>query len=434
MLNPDTIARILGRIWASPRIAEDFAAICATGGRFAGTESEQRAVEWLAARLPEATGQTVQREAIPYRGWTRGPSCVRAAGVAWPAQALGRSPATPEGGVTAPLLDLGRGTPAEIAAAGTRVRGAIVLARHEFMLGTGHMHRRRKYEAARAAGAAGFLIACHEPGLMPVTGSAGDGEPGNIPCAGISYEAGAALAALDGQKVTLVTNGAFEDRHAENLFSTIGGRGPELVVLSAHIDGHDLAQSAIDNASGLACALAVAEAIRDIVPGLARGVQVALFNIEEWALLGSAAHLAGLTAPERARRVLNVNLDSVAGADNLTALTSNVPGMDEFLRSALAPCGLALPVARPFFGNSDHANFLRHGIPALRLAAGYDRPHSNIRLLLTPADTPDKVRVEELKYAASIAAVLVLAGCASEAPPVPRMDAETARRVTTPPP
>ena len=428
----EVMERVLGRIWASERILEDFHAICATGGRFAGTESERRAVAWLAPRLAEATGAPVLREAIPYRGWTRGPAWLRAGGAEFPAQALGRSPATPAGGLTAPLLDMGRGTPAQMAAAGDAVRGATVLVRHEYMLGTGHMHRRRKYEAAREAGAAAFLIACHEPGLLPVTGSAGDGGPGNIPCAGISAEAGAALAALDGQPVTLVTQGSFEDSRAENLLATVAGRGPELVVLSAHIDGHDLAQSAIDNASGLACALAVAEALRDIVPALPRGMQVGLFNIEEWALLGSAAHLANMDDAERTRRVLNVNLDSVAGEAGLTALTSGVPGMAAFLRAALAPAGLRLPVAEPFFGNSDHANFLRHGIPALRLAAGYDLPHSNLRFLLTPADTPDKVRPEQLKHAAAIAALIVLAGCAAPVPPVPRMDAETARRVTTP--
>ena len=52
------------------------------------------------------------------------------------------------------------------------------------------------------------------------------------------------------------------------------------------------------------------------------------------------------------------------------------------------------------------------------------------RVLLTPADTPDKVHPHQLKLAASIAAMLVLAGCASEALPVPRMDEATVRRIT----
>lgn len=431
MLKPGVIEAVLGRIWASPRILEDFAAICATGGRFSGTASEKAAVEWLAPRLAEATGAVVQREAIAYRGWTRiGARVTDAHGVTHQAEALGRSPSTPPEGLEARLLDLGRGTPEQILAAGEAVRGAIILVRHEFMMGTGHMHRRKKYESARDAGAAGFLIACHEPGLLPVTGSAGDGAPGNIPCAGLPHEAGAALAAQSGRRIRLFVEGAFEDRHAENLLATVPGQGEELVVLSAHIDGHDLACSAIDNATGLACALTVIEAIRDVVPGLPRGVQVGLFNIEEWALLGSAAHLAGMPPAERAKRVLNVNLDSLAGAEGITALTSGVPGMAEFLHAALAPAGMAVGISAPFMGNSDHANYLRHGIPALRLCAGFDRPQSNMRFLLTPADTPDKVHPHQLKLAASIAALLVLAGCGSAAPPVPRLDEAAARRIT----
>ena len=37
-----------GAIWSSPRITEDFTALCACGGRFAGTESELRARELMA--------------------------------------------------------------------------------------------------------------------------------------------------------------------------------------------------------------------------------------------------------------------------------------------------------------------------------------------------------------------------------------------------
>ena len=53
-----------------------------------------------------------------------------------------------------------------------------------------------------------------------------------------------------------------------------------------------------------------------------------------------------------------------------------------------------------------------------------------MRFLLTPADTPDKVHPHQLKTAASIAALLVLAACANPGTPVPRLDAEAARRIT----
>ena len=49
--------------------------------------------------------------------------------------------------------------------------------------------------------------------------------------------------------------------------------------------------------------------------------------------------------------------------------------------------------------NSDHANFAAHGIPAVRLIAGFGVPASNLRLLLTAADTREKVRPDELDQA-----------------------------------
>ena len=423
------LEKVLGRIWASTRILDDHAAICATGGRFCGTESETKAREFLAGRLREITGREPAREPVPYLGWSRGPASVRLPnGTSFAAQGLVRSPSTPAGGLTARFVDLGRGTQDDIARVGAAAKGAIVLVRHEFMMGTGHLHRRFKYELARGAGAAGFLIATCEPGGLPVTGSSGDGSPGHIPCAGISHEEGAALAAIDGQTITLSVEGTFENRTSYNLLAEIPGQSDEMIVLSAHIDGHHQAQSAIDNGTGLTAALAAAGAVRDVVPNLRRGLQIGFFTVEEWALLGSRDHLAKLGSNEKSRLAFNINLDSCAGAAKITALTSGVPGISQFIKDALAPAGLSIGQYAPFMGNSDHANYVRNGIPALRLCAGFDEPRSNMRFLLTPADTPDKVHPHELKTAASVTAALILAACQAETLPA-RFDAATAKRL-----
>jgi len=58
-------------------------------------------------------------------------------------------------------------------------------------------------------------------------------------------------------------------------------------------------------------------------------------------------------------------------------------------------------------GNSDHYNFARHGIPALRLVAGFDRPDSNIKHILTRGDTRDKLAPGEMENAARLTAVLL---------------------------
>jgi aminopeptidase YwaD len=419
----------LGRIWSSRMIAEDFATLCSFGGRFAGTESELRAREWLAQRMEQAIGVTPRRDRVAYRGWTRGPcSVVLPNGHALPALGLVRTVSTPAEGLTAPLIDLGRGTPQDVVRAGDAVRGAIVLVRHEFMLGTGHMHRRRKYDAVRAAGAAGFLIAFHEPGTLAVTGSSGDGGVGHIPSAGISHEAATALSAIAGQHVRLHTSGTFSDSHAENLLARIDGAGGSRVVLSAHYDGHDPAASAIDNASGVIAAITAAEALRDAIPSLPRGLELALFTVEEWALIGSRLHLESMAPAERDAIAFNVNLDSVAGGPGLTAITGGFPGVAEFVTRAMQPVGLPVGIHHGFMGNSDHANFVRQGIPALRLCAGFDQPESHLRFLLTAADTPDKVRAEELKTAASVAAVLTVAAC-SDADLPPHISAEAGQRI-----
>ena len=67
--------------------------------------------------------------------------------------------------------------------------------------------------------------------------------------------------------------------------------------------------------------------------------------------------------------------------------------------------------------NSDHANFLRRGIPSIRLLAGLNEEDSDCGFHLSPADTTDKVRREDLAGAAAVTARVLLAALDSESPP-----------------
>jgi Zn-dependent M28 family amino/carboxypeptidase len=112
---------------------------------------------------------------------------------------------------------------------------------------------------------------------------------------------------------------------------------------------------------------------------------------------------------ERERRsiALNVNLDTVGGDDRLAALTSEFIGLERFVAEASAQTGTSVGVYRPMMANSDHYNFARHGIPALRLVAGFDRPDCNVRYILSPGDTRDRVRLDEMRQAARVASALM---------------------------
>jgi len=251
----------------------DFLALCDFGGRLAGTLAEARAQAWCGARLDAVSPpQRARREPTAYAGWTcHAAELVDAAsGTRLDAVPLLGTASTPAEGLEFAVLDLGRGTPEQIARAGAAVRGQAVLVEHEYPFASSTVHRRVKLAAAQEAGAAAFLIAQPEPGVGPVSGSSGRGGGPGIPALGISAEAAAVLR-RGGARVRLRVAG--EDKpglQTQALVLDLPGSGPERVVVSAHIDGHPLAESAIDNATGVATALALARAAAPFVPQLTR--------------------------------------------------------------------------------------------------------------------------------------------------------------------
>jgi Zn-dependent M28 family amino/carboxypeptidase len=259
-------AAIAATVLADRHLPEEFAALCDCGGRLAGTPSEAGARD-LVRRLGEsATGRPAETVPTPYDGW-RATSATLEILEADRVAALGchplvRTVATPPSGIEAEVVPVGRGTEAEFAALAPALAGRIALVRHEYMFAAGHIHRRLKYALARKAGAVGFLIAGPLP-TRPVAGSSGRGREDGIPALGITPEAAARLSpTVSGYARARITIAATEFADGtEAILFDLPGQTTETVVLSAHLDGHDLGESAIDNATGVAVALAAARAL-----------------------------------------------------------------------------------------------------------------------------------------------------------------------------
>ena len=409
-LDPDTTALIA----TDQELWRDFNDICDRGGRLAGSESEKRAFALLRERVraasPANSGRSIP---VPYGGWraTRAALALAEGGTV-SCHPLVRTIATAECGLTAEVIDLGRGTPEEFDAHAAEIKGRIVLVRHELMFAAGTIHRRRKYDMARTHGAVGFLIAGPLAGHV-VAGSSGRESGDGIPALGISPETAARLArrAAGWPTATMTIETEEGPAETETLVYDYPGQSDEWVVLSAHVDGHDLAESAMDNGTGLAAVLAVTRALAPRAAGFRRGLRVMFFSVEEWALTGSAQYVKALGELERAKIALNVNLDSVAGSPHLAALSSGYGGVEPFLLGVAEANGQNLRTVRPLMTNSDHANFALGGIPAIRLVAGFDDPAAHLRVVLTPADTRDKVAQSELRQATLLTAALVAAAC-----------------------
>lgn len=364
----------------------DFDAICGFGGRLQGTPSCAAAFDFVAERMG-ALGP-VEEAPTRYYGWSL--DRMRATtpdGAEIPALPLVGSVSTPEEGIELEVLDLGRGAPADVAAAGEAVRGKAVLLAHEYAFATGTIHRRVKLQAAVAAGAAAVVMVHPD---APVSGGAN-----RCPVPGFGVSAEGARRMLAAGRARFFLQGRSAVATTRNLIVTLPGKGPGHVVLSAHLDGHAPGESAIDNGSGVAGVLALARAAKPILDRAGRGLKLCVFGAEEWSLSGSRAWLGTLPPEEIASMAANVNLDSILGSPNLTALTSGFPG----LAAEVARSGAGIAVRDILSVSSDHANFAAQGVPALRVIAGFDEPGSRVSQILTGADTRALTNAEELRSA-----------------------------------
>ena len=318
----------------------DFQALCDLGGRVAGSASEAAALTFARERLAAVPGAKVRDDPVDYPGWRcRTAQLVSATtGVSFQCTPLlGTASAA---GVVAEVLDLGLGRRDDFERHTDRVRGRIVMVRHEYPFATGHVHRRVKLALAQQMGAVGFLIAHPERGVGAVSGSSGRNGGAGIPALGIGVEAAEAFRrSPDGTLATarIVIDGDDYPGRTHMLIADLPGRGPDWVVVSAHIDGHPHGESAMDNATGVAVALGLARLLAPHVCECPRGLRICLFSAEEWGLIGSRLWLERMDEAARRSMVINVNLDSVGGAFGLTALTSGFERLDAWVKDTAAP-------------------------------------------------------------------------------------------------
>jgi hypothetical protein len=161
---------------------------------------------------------------------------------------------------------------------------------------------------------------------------------------------------------------------AHNVVADVVGRErpDEVVILGAHLDSWDYATGAQDNATGVAMVLEAARAIAasGLVPR--RTIRFVLWAAEEEGILGSATY-ARDHHDELDRIVAVLNTDGGTGA--MRGWTA--PGRQDvadatrrLMRGLLDPLGPgagAVDTSMQYAFDSDHAPFVREGIPTLDL-------------------------------------------------------------------
>jgi len=182
-----------------------------------------------------------------------------------------------------------------------------------------------------------------------------------------------------------------KDVLSANVIARVPGSDPalknEYVILSAHIDhlgigepinGDQIYNGAMDNASGSAVLLDVARSLKQSPEHLKRSLLFVFVTGEEKGLLGSKYFTAFPTVPANSM-VANINIDMFLPIVPLRVLT--VYGLQEsdlgdIVTEVAKARGIRVqpdpePVRNSFI-RSDQYNFIRHGIPALAMKVGYE--------------------------------------------------------------
>jgi Zn-dependent M28 family amino/carboxypeptidase len=172
---------------------------------------------------------------------------------------------------------------------------------------------------------------------------------------------------------------------SNNVVALVSGaeRPDEYVIFTAHWDhlgrqGEEIYNGAIDNASGTAALLLLAEAYASQDPPPARSILFVAVTAEEQGLLGSAWFAANPLVPlEQTVAVINVDgLNYIGPTRDISVVGYGASELDAFVDAAAAAHDRrVVPDQRPEAGvyyRSDHFNFAKKGVPALYPKMGLD--------------------------------------------------------------
>ncbi len=398
---------ILGQVWTSDTLWQTIGYLCdECNGRFAGSDDEQKAGDFLLAQFGKIGLENVHAEPFTMRGWQRGDGqLVMPDGDQQrqlPCMVLAGSPA---GQVEGALIDIGAGTPEVLARLGKSVKGKIVLA------GSQRPHRLEKYASACQAGASGFLFASSRPGMFIPAGSLNLGDkPASVPGVGISMETAAFLRRRLGTgpvRVKLRTGGQTRTITARNIVADLPGATPDAgwIVVCGHYDGHDIAQGAQDNATGAAMTLELAHLLAPLQAHLRAGVRFVLFSGEELGMFGSENYVH-VHADELDQIRAVFNADIVGLAAPLMLMVQNSPALARYFNALPLHKLDARVVDDRLVPYSDHFPFTLAGVASLMAVTS--PPGAGRGWAHTIADTLDKIERRPLYEAVATAARLVL--------------------------
>ena len=165
-------------------------------------------------------------------------------------------------------------------------------------------------------------------------------------------------------------------------------RADEVIVYSAHWDhfgrdptlqGDQIYNGAVDNGTGVAALLEIADAFAHQQPPPQRSILFLSTTLEEAGLLGSRYYALHPVRP-LAKTVAAINMDELipwGRTHDMAIIGLGQSQLDDYLRDALKPLSRTVSAdeepEKGFFFRSDQLNFARAGVPVLFARDGFDK-------------------------------------------------------------
>lgn len=405
------------------------------GARFSGTESLERAIDWIVEQMRRDGLENVRTEPVMVPRWVRGHEHAE---LLSPRRArlhmlgLGGSVGTPPDGIDAEVLVVDSFD--DLTRRAEEARGKIVLFDVPFTTyGETVRYRGGGASAAARVGAVAALIRSVGPFGMqtPHTGSLRyDTAAARIPAAALSMEDAMMLRRMQARgerpRVHLVMGAqTLPDAPSRNVIAEIRGRErpDEVVVLGGHIDSWDVGTGAMDDAGGSIAAWEALRVMKRLGLRPRRTVRVVLWTNEENGLRGALAYRDAHRG-EIEKHVLAIESDEgtfaprgfgFGGSDAAYAVARQIGALLEPIGAGTVERG---------GGGADIGPLMQLGVPGMGLLVD---PTRYFWYHHTEADTPDKL--DPADVARCVAALAVMSYVAAEMPePLPRTPPQTPAR------
>jgi carboxypeptidase Q len=384
------------------------------GHRFSGSESLERAIDWMLERMKEDGLDNVRGEPVMVPRWIRGresAELVEPRPLALPMLGLGRSIGTPPGGITAEVLVVA--SFAELSERAEEARGKIVLFNAPFTsYGATVRYRSRGADAASSAGAVAALIRSVTPYSQqtPHTGAMGYGDSvPRIPIAAITVEHAEMLHRMQrrGERVVVrLTMEARDEDDVESRNVVAELRGTELpdeyVVMGGHIDSWDVGQGMMDDAGGVVAAWEAIRLLKALGLRPRRTIRAVGWTNEENGLRGGTGY-RDAHVDELDRTVLAIESDGgvfkpagfgFSGSDAAFAIAQEVGRLLDGIGAGRINRG---------GGGADIDPIMREGVPGMGLVVDESRLFWYHH---TDADTIDKLDPHDVALCVATMAVM----------------------------